>query len=223
MQPPHSDAWHAFKEPEYYDYQLLEKDGSGPAKSTCYLTNRKGMPRGKKAEVACRKDAGAVVEGREHYSTDVLADKAIHFIRASAKEGKPFFLHLAVKAPHGPFESPERYQADFGKVDYTEEAMKRLGTCPFFHWKDRPASFLEADVTDKPEWVQGIAGGLEVVKANKVRKKQLASVLATEDACEGLLCAGRSPHRGRHDPRLHGGQWLCVGRARLHWKELCIR
>lgn len=187
--PPHWDAWHAFKEPEYYDYQLLEKDGSGPAKSTCYLTNRKGVPRGKKAEVACRKDASAVVEGREHYSTDVLADKAIEFIRASAKEGKPFFVHLAVKAPHGPFESPERYQADLDKVEYTEEAMKRLATCPLFEWKDRPRSFLEEDVTDKPEWVQGILGGIEAVKANKVRKKQLASVLATEDALVRIVAA----------------------------------
>lgn len=180
--PPHWDQWSSFREPEYYDFQLVERAGEGATRVTCYLTNRKGLPHAKKSKAGCVKGADEVVDGRESYSTDVLADKAIDFIRDSAKRGQPFFVHLAVKAPHGPFESPERYQPDLGKVEFTEEAMKRLGACPLFDWKDRPASFLEQDVSDKPEWVQDLAKGVDAAKADKLRKKQLVSVLATEDA-----------------------------------------
>jgi N-acetylglucosamine-6-sulfatase len=192
--PPHWDEWHAFKEPEYYDFQLVEKSGKGETKTTCYLTNREGVPRERKAEKTCREKADAVVDGKESYSTDVITDMTIAFIRASVKSGTPFFVHLAVKAPHGPFESPVRYQPDLGKVEFTDEAMARLGSCPLFDWKDRPPSFLEPDVGDKPEWVQDLAGKLEAGRANKVRKKQLVSVLATEDALVKIVAVLKELH-----------------------------
>lgn len=179
--PPYWDVWRSFNEPEYYNFQLVERSGDGSTQVSCYLTNRKGVRREKKAEAACKKGADTVVSAGENYSTDVLTDKTIEFIRESAKLGKPFFVHLAVKAPHAPFESPERYQPDLEKVEFTEEAMKRLSACPLFDWKDRPASFLEQDVSDKPEWVQSLKG-LDAKKPDKIRKLQLASVLATEDA-----------------------------------------
>ncbi len=184
--PPHWDEWHAFHEPEFYDFQLIEKSGNGKGKATCYLTNREGIPRDAKKEKTCKKDADEVVaDGKENYSTDVLADKTIEFIRDAAKAKKPFFVHLAVKAPHGPFWSPARYQPDLGEVAFTKEATDRLAGCKLFDWKGRPESYRESDVSDKPEWVRELK--LEDKKANHVRKKQLVSVLANEDALERIV------------------------------------
>ncbi|MBI4956505.1 MAG: sulfatase [Myxococcales bacterium] len=186
--PPYWDEWHAFVEPEFYDFQMVDRSGSAPAQRTCYLTNRKDLPHAKKLEKKCRAGADAVVEdGAEHYSTDFIAEQALAFVRASAKAGKPFFVHFAVKAPHGPYQSPARYQPDLGKAKFSDEARRRLGTCSLFDWKDRPASYLEADMGDKPAWVAGLAGKLAEEKAEHVRKKQLMSVLATEDALVRLV------------------------------------
>lgn len=45
--------------------------------------------------------------GEIKYLTDELTNRAIDFM--SDAKGKPFFLHLAYNAPHGPFQSPGKY------------------------------------------------------------------------------------------------------------------
>jgi N-acetylgalactosamine-6-sulfatase len=42
---------------------------------------------------------------RPGYFTDLVAEEAVQFIRASA--GKPFFLYVAFTAPHAPFQGPK--------------------------------------------------------------------------------------------------------------------
>ena len=126
-------------------------------------------------------------DGAENYSTDILAKHAIEIIRSASKEKVPFFIYFAPKAPHGPFQSPARYQSDPKKSVFTQEAMDRLGTCSLFDWKDRPPSYLEKDVSDKPTWIRDAAGSEKVGKLDDVRRGQLASVLATEDAMAEIL------------------------------------
>jgi arylsulfatase A-like enzyme len=67
--------------------------------------------------------------------------------------------------------------------------MARLQGCELFDWKARPASFLEQDVSDKPEWIVAQAGQLTAADQNKTRKLQLASVLATDDALKAITGA----------------------------------
>jgi arylsulfatase A-like enzyme len=106
--PPGWDDWGSFKEPGYFDYELI--------------------------------DNGVIVPyGSEEadYSTDVLRERAKRFISETVALGQPFFLHLAFKAPHGPFFPAPRHEGMFS------------GLAPW-----RPASFNEPDVSDKPTWVK---------------------------------------------------------------------
>jgi N-acetylglucosamine-6-sulfatase len=48
------------------------------------------------------------------YSTDVLTDLALEWMRA--RGGKPFFVYLSFKAPHFPFEPAPRHRGRYGKA-----------------------------------------------------------------------------------------------------------
>lgn len=181
--PPYWDDWYAFPHAEYYDFMLVEQPMGGSAKTVCYPSSAGGT---KKLHKACKAGSSETVKKGEAYSTDVLVEKAVAFIDAAASTRKPFFLYFAPKAPHGPMLSPARYQPDPDKADFSPEAMTRLGNCDLFDWKDRPASFLEADVSDKPKWVQELVGDQPAEKLDRMRKMQLVSMLAVEDAIEVL-------------------------------------
>lgn len=69
------------------------------------------------------------------YSTDVLAQHAVDFIRDQGDQ--PFFLYVAPFAPHGPVIPAPRHQDLFTDAELP-----------------RPPSFNEADVSDKPSFIQ---------------------------------------------------------------------
>jgi N-acetylglucosamine-6-sulfatase len=73
--PPKWDKWFAFKQLNYYDYDIVNKDGT----TTHYGSSA------------------------SDYSTDVLRDEAKQFIANNVGPGKPpFFAYIAPKAPHNP-------------------------------------------------------------------------------------------------------------------------
>ena len=87
------------------------------------------------------------------YSTDVVGQKALDFI-ATAQE--PFFLQFSPYAAHGPFTpAPRHLGADVGAFIKDE-------------------SFNEADVSDKPLWIQGlptrIEASMETMRLNQYRQ-----------------------------------------------------
>ncbi|MFO0551076.1 MAG: sulfatase [Polyangiaceae bacterium] len=185
--PPYWDDFHVFPQAAFYDFELEERSpGEKTARRRCFVSDVKTR---KKQEKKCRKSADEVIDdGNENFSTDVLAERAITFIRQATKQGKPWFVYFAPWAPHSPYTSPARYQPDPAKAEFTKAAMDRLGNCSLFEWKDRPASFLEADVSDKPDWVQEAARKKHPAdKLDDHRKEQLVSVLATEDAMESIF------------------------------------
>ena len=71
------------------------------------------------------------------YSTDVYRNKAVAFVNDALARGTPFFLYLGLHAPHSPFVPAPRHAALFPSVQ-----------------APRPASFNEADVSDKPSYVR---------------------------------------------------------------------
>jgi arylsulfatase A-like enzyme len=84
--------------------------------------------------------------GPKNYVTDVLASKAIAFVKRRAPRPKPFFLWFTPTAPHGEAGRP------IGATRDPEPALRHLGryesvTAP------RTPNFDEADVSDKPEQV----------------------------------------------------------------------
>ncbi len=85
--PPGWTVWSAFRNPKYFDYDLIEN----------------GVP------VAYGSTAA-------DYSTDVLRERAKQFITDSVALGQPFFVHLSFKAPHGPFEPAPRHDGMFAAL-----------------------------------------------------------------------------------------------------------
>ncbi len=188
--PPHWDEWRAFLASEFYNVTMVERGlGEAKARAVCYETTLTDV----RPLASCDALTDERRTGAEHYSTDVLAGHAKAFIERAGKDKVPFFLYFAPKAPHGPFLSPARYQPDHRAVAFTEVAKQRLGACPLFEWANRPPSFLEEDVSDKPDWVQNevprTAANRERMRGqqDETRKLQLASALATEDALEVLM------------------------------------
>jgi N-acetylglucosamine-6-sulfatase len=107
------------------------------------------------------------------YSTDVLRDLAVQFIH-DAPSGQPFFLYFAPKAPHAPATPAPRHAGMFSGVP---------------PW--RPPNYNEADVSDKPAWVQAIApwGPTKQANTDAFDQKQLESLQAVDEAVAALLQA----------------------------------
>jgi N-acetylglucosamine-6-sulfatase len=118
----------------------------------------------------------------EDYDADVLARKSVDFISKSAAEpDRPFFLMVATQAPH----SPANY------------APRHLGQpagpgCP-----EGPA-FNEADVSDKPAWIQntGMLSPSDVKKLDYLQQARILSMLAVEELVEQVLRAVGTAGRG---------------------------
>ena len=103
------------------------------------------------------------------YMTDVLAGRADAFIRATPTT-TPMFLAFWPWGPHKPSTPPRRY----------------LDALPGFQGI-RPPNLNEADVSDKPAWVQALAKGTNTYDTQ--RKKELQNLLAVDDAIALLLDA----------------------------------
>jgi len=107
------------------------------------------------------------------YSTDVLRDLAVQFIHDAPGE-QPFFLYFAPKAPHAPATPAPRHEGMFSALP---------------PW--RPPNYNEADVSDKPAWVQAIApwGPNRQSNQDAFDRRQLETLQAVDEAVAALLQA----------------------------------
>lgn len=108
---------------------------------------------------------GTTVAYPSVYQTDVLTEKAMTFIRTSADTA--FFLYLAPFAPHAPATPAPR---DAGA--FASEPLPM------------PPSFNEADVTDKPTYVDTLPlldGPGQMAYMTELYRNRLASLLAVDD------------------------------------------
>lgn len=106
------------------------------------------------------------------YSTDVFTDGAVEFIEASSGS-EPFFSFVSYFGPHGPWTPPGRYKdADVPRIP-------------------RHDSYLERDVSDKPEWISQ----LELPNRKKRRElredrlKHQRAMLAIDDGVRRIFKA----------------------------------
>jgi arylsulfatase A-like enzyme len=107
------------------------------------------------------------------YSTDVFATEADTFIRSTSPD-QPVFLYLAPAAPHLPATPPTRYMTAFSDL------------LPF-----RPPNYNEADVSDKPLWVQH-THSLRQAQRDSIdafRIAQYRTLLAVDDAIGTVIQA----------------------------------
>jgi arylsulfatase A-like enzyme len=118
-----------------------------------------------------------VYRGREpdQYQTDVLAAKAVDFIRrAETSDAQPFFLFLATSPPHLPPVPAARHAGEFGRL----EAPK-------------PSSFNEDDVRDKPGFVQRTRQLTteEIEEIDEEYTDRQRTLLALDEAIERVVLA----------------------------------
>jgi N-acetylglucosamine-6-sulfatase len=139
--PPGWDRWVALTDADgsYYDYDLTE-------------------------------DARIVHYGHapQDYLTDVLIEKALNFIRASAR---PFFLYWTPLAPHHQAEPEHEYLPTFDSLE---------------PW--RPPSYNEVDVSDKPLWMQRTQPLTpdEVAAIDDFRQRQYQTLQTVDDGVAAI-------------------------------------
>jgi N-acetylglucosamine-6-sulfatase len=149
--PPGWDRWFAFATPpDYYNYTVSDDGVSRTFGSR-----------------------------PSDYATDVLARRAVGFIR-SVPAGQPLFLEFAPYAPHVPSTPPRRY----------------LHTVPVTSsW--HPPNFNEANVSDKPAWLRRRPpfDAPDVARIDRDWAKQAEALRAVDDAVDAIIGALRASGR----------------------------
>ena len=124
-------------------------------------------------------------EAEKDYSTDIFTTKAKRFIRQSAKAPNPFFLTLGYAAPHGGGGGEPGRSCNRAAVP----APRHLGTLKDELKGNLPASFNEADVSDKPSPVAERAPLTPGQISDILRKRRCAweSLLAVDESVGEIL------------------------------------
>jgi N-acetylglucosamine-6-sulfatase len=152
--PPGWDEWFAFtlNPNAYFDYGVTERSAPPP-------DDTRNLWFGSEPE---------------DYATDVVAERAVDFIRSSGPE--PFFLYFSPKAPHigGPMQDVTPAPRHVGSLDGLEP------------W--RPPSLNEHDVSDKPEYVR-LHAEIPLDELDPWRQRQLESLLAVDEAIAHMVAA----------------------------------
>ncbi|HWV84645.1 MAG TPA: sulfatase [Capillimicrobium sp.] len=116
------------------------------------------------------------------YQADVYRDRAIALIDRWAPRRRPFFLSVMFLAPHA--------EGEVGLVRSAPRHRGRMANAPV----PRSPAFDEADVSDKPSWLQQGSPRLdaEAVAAIEARtRSRLESLLAVDEAVRDIVAALR--------------------------------
>lgn len=108
------------------------------------------------------------------YGTDVFMGRAVQFIRDSASQSQPFFLYLALYAPHEPAVAAPRHAQRF--------ALARAPRTPGYN---------EADVSDKPAHIAGARQMPPKVRlaVDGLYRRRLRSLMAIDEGVERIVKA----------------------------------
>ena len=106
------------------------------------------------------------------YQTDVLAREATNFILRERRSHASFFLFLAPTAPHLPAVVAARHE---GRLTGLEVP--------------RSPAFNEADISDKPRWVQRVPplSSAQVAEEDDIYRKQAEMLLAVDEMVGALV------------------------------------
>ena len=141
------------------------------------------------------------------YQAEILSERMQSFIKnVKASGSQPFFAFLSLGAPHTPTEPAARYLSAYPGA-----------TAP------RGRSFNEADISDKPRWLQDqspLMDSATIAEIDSDYRGSLQALLSVEDAVDALFLtldqlgqtsntyvfftSDNGLHRGEH--RLRGGK-----------------
>lgn len=60
------------------------------------------------------------------YLTELIAERAVDFVRRTAQEDQPFFLYVPFNAPHYPMHAPQTYKDRFPHLPWQRQAMAAM-------------------------------------------------------------------------------------------------
>ncbi|HEU5314972.1 MAG TPA: sulfatase-like hydrolase/transferase [Chloroflexota bacterium] len=60
------------------------------------------------------------------YFTEMIAERAVAWVREVAKSGEPFFLYLPFNAPHYPMHAPQKYKDRFPDLPWDRQVMAAM-------------------------------------------------------------------------------------------------
>lgn len=60
------------------------------------------------------------------YFTDMIAERAVEYVRRAQKSGAPFFLYLPFSAPHYPMHAPQKYKDRFPDLPWDRQIMAAM-------------------------------------------------------------------------------------------------
>lgn len=113
-------------------------------------------------------------EAPADYFTDMMANKVADFIRRSvaANPDQPFFAYVSTQAPHSPAEPAPRH------LDAYPDARA-----------PRTPNWNEADVSDKPSWVQELPPltAEQIADTDRRYRRRLQSLLAVDDLVKTVV------------------------------------
>jgi N-acetylglucosamine-6-sulfatase len=164
--PPGWDRWAALDALSYYDYDMWVDGSPTPV-------HYGSAP--------------------EHYSTDVVANRAVEFI-SSAPPQKPVFAWLAPTSPHAPNVPATRHLESAG--------------CDVPAW--RPPNYEEADVSDKPIWLQALPSSPSNQNILPAKCRMLLSVDELVGRARTALAA---------QGRLQNTVFIFTGDNGMSWRE----
>jgi len=110
---------------------------------------------------------------RNRYITDKLLSYGMRFLNNALKSRKPFLLYFAAPAPHGPATPATRHEHLYENLLF-----------------DRPDSFNEADLSDKPLWMQEELRPLsdgQIASMDRFRIRQLQALAAVDEAIDAMI------------------------------------
>jgi arylsulfatase A-like enzyme len=123
----------------------------------------------------------------EDYVTDVIADRSEADLRAMWADGRPFFLHVSHVAPHAGVDD-RTLPVPFG----ASPAPRHVGTSTAE--LPQPPNFDEADLSDKPPWLQRLGQHPESVFNTSTPDDQragyrsyLESLASVDESVEQLM------------------------------------
>ncbi len=148
--PPGWDTFQAFGKRHYYNYKM-----------TNFIDGVSKEPR-------------TYGSSEADYSTDVLAAKAVDFIKSADDGDKPFFLIWTPNAPHRPAVPARRHEQTFADLS-----------------PHRPPSFNVSDkgFWDRKWWSKGgrALSANRIAKIDAMRKGMLQTLLAVDEAIEKIV------------------------------------
>ncbi|NML15554.1 sulfatase family protein [Azohydromonas caseinilytica] len=152
-----------------------------------------------------------------NHFNDVVTAQANTFLRESAADParKPFFLFFNPTLPHAPATPPKRYMSQLLDVKMP-----------------RKPSFNEADVSDKPRWLQKVPllTADEISRMETLYRKRRQSMLALDDTVESLLATLQATGQLANtyvffssDNGWHQGEHrLPAGKSRLYEEDIRV-